>query len=261
MNWLVFPALVLSLLLFPVGEKSICLCSTRSMKAGLLVLWFVLGIPGFLFPLYYTHWFDRVEWYYAFRAVPFVELTAAGAGLFAGALAALCTPYRFVCLAILCGGIVIPHIKPVLGRMPPDGFANQWSGGVCLQSTPSSCGLASAASVFSVLGEFVTERELAEECFTYTGGTENWYLARAFSRRGLDVTVRITSGVPDDLQLPAIAGVRIGTVGHFIAILGETDQVVFLGDPLVGRSETSKNSVSDAYEFTGFFMEVQRPER
>ena len=258
MNWLAFPALIVSLLLFPVGYTILKRCSSGSVKAGILVLWFVLGIPGFLFPLYYTHWFDRAEWYYVFRAIPFVELAAAGAGLFAGALAALYRPGRVLCLAILCGGMLVPHIKPLLGRMPADSFSDHWNDGVCLQSTPSSCGPASAASIFRTFGVAVTERELADECFTYIGGTENWYLARAFSRRGLDATVRIESGFPEDLQLPVIAGVKIGAVGHFIAILGKNDQAILFGDPLVGRSEIPSKDLHNAYDFTGFFMEVCR---
>ena len=49
------------------------------------------------------------------------------------------------------------------------------------------------------------------------------------------VNYRIEEGFPDDLALPAIAGVRLGGVGHFIAILGLEDEGLVVGDPLVGR--------------------------
>lgn len=71
-------------------------------------------------------------------------------------------------------------------------------------------------------GVAANEKQLAGECLTSRGGTEIWYIARAFERRGFSANVRIQS--PNDLSppIPAIAGVVLpGGAGHFIAILNE----------------------------------------
>ena len=193
-NWLMIPTLIAAWLLFVVGQASIRRCQRKGEAIGLLGVSIVLGIPGFLLPLYYLHWFDDAIWFYQFRSIPAIELTAAGAGLFAGGLAGLIKRQAFLSrallIAVLTLGIVIPYLKPLLGPLPSHSFTDQWRDDVCLQSTASSCGAASAATVLKALGQHVTERELAHECFTYAGGTENWYVARAFRRRGYRVTYR-----------------------------------------------------------------------
>lgn len=50
---------------------------------------FLAGVPGFVMPLYYLHVFDDAQWFYQCRSPPFIELTASGAGLFAGMPAGL----------------------------------------------------------------------------------------------------------------------------------------------------------------------------
>lgn len=213
-----------------------------------------------MLPLYYLHWFDHAAWFYEFRSLPCTELTAAGAGLFAGALAELVGGpkllIRPLTLALLCLGIALPHLKPILAPVAVGSFADHWQDGVCLQSTRSSCGAASAATVFKALGVNLTEREIAQECLTYAGGTENWYLARAFRRRGFTVTYRFEQGVPRDLHTPAIAGVRVGGNGHFIPILTQDAELLVTGDPLVGREVTARDQATDHFAFTGFFMEI-----
>ncbi|MDF7800393.1 cysteine peptidase family C39 domain-containing protein [Pontiellaceae bacterium B1224] len=210
--------------------------------------------------LYYLHWFDDAKWFYVFRSLPFTELTAAGAGLFAGALSErmkesglLNTP---VYVALLCIGIVIPYLKPILDPLSKEQLNDRWKDDVCLQSTPSSCGAASAATVFKLLGLNMQESELAEECLTSSGGTENWYIARAFRKRGFGVNYRIEKQFPPDLKLPAIAGVRVGNYGHFIAILERSNGVYITGDPLKGREEIPVDLILNAFDFTGFFMEI-----
>jgi hypothetical protein len=259
-NWLVIPTLALALLLFMVGERSIRCCRTRTGKLATIATWFALGVPGILLSLYYLHWFDDAKWFYEFRSIPFTELTAAGAGLFAGGLSGLLSGRRLASrgflVAILTLGIIVPYLKPVVAPVPSSRFLDRWRDDVCLQSTPSSCGVASAATVFKALGVRVTEREIARECFTYLGGTENWYIARAFRRRGFAVNYRIGRGVPADLRTPAIAGVRVGGVGHFIAVMENAKETFVTGDPLVGRREVSAADITNAFDFTGFFLEI-----
>jgi len=254
-------ALAIALLLFPVGQRSVRRCATKGGRLGVLALWLLLAVPGFLFPLYYLHWFDDAKWYCEFRSFPFAEFTAGGAGLFAGGLAELAKPSQlfspWILAAILCLGLAAPYLKPVLSPLPDSRFADRWKDGVCLQSTPSSCGAASAATVFKMLGMDLGERQIARECYTYSGGTENWYIARTFRRRGYSVNYRIGNGLPADLHTPAIAGVRVGGFGHFIAILDRSNGEYSVGDPLVGSQKVPEDCIAEKFDFTGFFMEIR----
>ncbi|MDH3345555.1 MAG: hypothetical protein OEL75_00050, partial [Kiritimatiellaceae bacterium] len=184
MNWLVAPTLIIALFLFFVGQRSAQCCRTWMSRTGLAALYFFIGLPGFLFSLYYFHWFDHAEWFYEFRSLPMTELTACGAGLLVGFLAELFkeaeVPSRFFLIVLLCLGIMIPYLKPLISPLDFSRFVERWEKGVCLQSTPSSCGPASAATIFKSFGIDVTEREIAKECFSSEGGTENWYLTRDF---------------------------------------------------------------------------------
>jgi hypothetical protein len=240
-------------------------CRTPKSRAACLALCLVMGVPGFLFPLYYLHLFDNAKWFYEFRSLPLTELSAAGAGLSAGALAGFVQGTKLVSrsfLAIVLSiGIVVPHLKPVVAPVVRGCFMDHWQDGVCLQSTESSCGPASAATVFRTFGIDINERDLAKECYTYAGGTEHWYLARAFRRRGLDVRFRVQKGLPVDLRTPAIAGVRVGRIGHFIVIVAEAGNTYIIGDPLVGRSLVSRDRIEKELNFVGIFMEIgKKPE-
>jgi hypothetical protein len=261
-NLLLIPTLVFALVLFWAGEKLFLHFKNAKSRSILFIAAFVIAIPGFMITLFYLHLYDDAKWFYEFRSFPFTELTASGTGLFAGLLAGAIKNRKWISrpflIAILCIGLMIPYLKPIAAPLSPDRLSDQWQDGVCLQSTTSSCGAASAATVFKTFGIDLTEKEIAKECFTYSGGTENWYLARAFRKRGLNVNYRITQELPADLQLPAIAGVIENGFGHFITILSHDNGVYTTGDPLIGRSEHKAAALTDRYKFTGFFMEIQK---
>src|SRR5262249_53711001 len=152
---------------------------------------------GLLFAAYYGHWFDRAEWYYAARAVVGSELLAGGLGFGAGAANAaiarwpvargsLTIQSAAAFTVILIAGLVllIPYTKPLIAPIGVP-LQDHWSNGVCIQSTPSTCGPSSAATILHYFGVEAKESQLARECFSSGGGTENWYIARALRRRGL----------------------------------------------------------------------------
>jgi hypothetical protein len=113
--------------------------------------------------------------------------------------------------------------------------------------------------LLNLLGQPASEQEIAREAFTSRGGTENWYLARALRRRGLDVAFDIEPTGSSTIPSPAIAGVVLrGGVGHFIAVLGSADDTVTIVDPLDGKHTLDRAALSDRYRFTGFFMTVRR---
>lgn len=253
MNWLLIPTILLSGLLYIAGKR----LAGRNMAAA-IGLGAILAVPGLLMPLYYLHLFDSAAWYYEFRSWPYIELSAAGCGFLLGALATCsrkAAPIAFGWTALTVV-LFIPYAKPIVRPLPASSYRNRWVDGVCLQSTPSSCGAASAATVLRSLGIHTTEKQMAQECFTCRGGTENWYLARALRRRGCQVRFRVEDGFLRDAKLPLIAGVRVRKFGHFIAILSEKDGVYRCADPLVGLQRVSASQIRNKFDFTGFALEV-----
>jgi ABC-type bacteriocin/lantibiotic exporter with double-glycine peptidase domain len=156
--------------------------------------------------------------------------------------------------------VLLPFVKPLLDPIDTDRLHDRCDGEVCLQSTFSTCGPSSAATLLKAFGQTTSEKQLAREALTSRGGTEIWYIARAFERRGFRARVLIQQ--PESLSppSPAIAGVILpGGVGHFIAILSETSGEVAIGDPMKGKLIVPKEDLRKYYNFTGFFL-VIRPE-
>lgn len=219
--------------------------------------------PGVAFTLYYLHWFDGAAWFYAFRSLPASELSAAGTGLLAGLLQAEVVrrrlPARTLVPALTLAGLFVPYMKPLLSPLDRSTLRAACPDGFCLQSSASTCGPASVASILRLFDVNETEATLAREAFTSSGGTESWYLARAVRRRGLSARWVMTAPPVGALPVPAVAGVVLpGGAGHFIAVLGENDSSYVLNDPMYGRVIVPKARLASAYRFTGFFMVVER---
>jgi hypothetical protein len=266
-NFLFLPTFLGALLFFLAGMK----IASSPRPAIHLLVWFIvaamMAVPALLFVVYYGHILDRAAWFYSFRAAPFSELTASGLGLGAGLLVGIerRSPVKrgvgrrlFVPgVGLLCGAVLfVPYLKPFLApiRVP---LQDKWSQNVCLQSSPSTCGPASAATLLRGFHIPVSERDLAREAFSYRGGTENWYVARALQRHGVATHYLISAPDPTVLPFPAMAGVQMGGVrwgGHFITILGQEGNRYVIGDPLVGRLLLTREQLRSRYYFTGFFL-------
>jgi hypothetical protein len=96
------------------------------------------------------------------------------------------------------------------------------------------------------------------EAHSYSGGTEAWYLARAARARGFDARFEFGSGFSPERGLPAVIGVRLGSIGHFIAILDQEGDRFIVGDPLIGQELLSREEMEQRYDFTGFHMRIKR---
>jgi ABC-type bacteriocin/lantibiotic exporter with double-glycine peptidase domain len=109
-------------------------------------------------------------------------------------------------------------------------------------------------------GQKSTEAQIARECFISRSGTEAWYLARMFRKRGLNVHFAFQPDPGQPWPVPAIAGVRLpqsGNTGHFITVLDYRGDKYVIGDPLDGMTTQSQSELHDAYNFTGFFLAVR----
>jgi hypothetical protein len=253
------PAIVPTFLLacgwFAAGES----CYKRWLRLSLAV-GVLLAVPCALAVLYYSHLFDNAIWYYNLRTVPLIELTFSGIGFLSGVIHrwndAETRVGRAAVPVVFAVILLIPFMKPILEPLDTAALQDKCTGSVCLQSSYATCGPASAATLLRGLGKSVTERELAVDSYTYAGGTEAWYLARAIRRRGAEAEFVFSDST---LPSPSIAGVRMGG-GHFIAIERVTQEAVTFVDPLTGESTATPAELHARYQFTGFFLRV-RPGR
>jgi hypothetical protein len=261
-NPLAIPTVLAAAALLWLGSTLERKIAGATMRRWLVFTGSLLAIPGCLFILYYTHLFDSFAWFYNFRALRFTELSFAGLGFMMGFLHAWFQPERWheklIAPITLAALVFVPFMKPVLVPLDLGTLRDDCPGEVCMQSTLSTCGPSSAATILKSFGQKTSEKQLATECYTYRGGTEIWYIARALRRRGFDVHVVIQPPQSTSLPAPAIAGVVLGMgVGHFIAVLDETSDQVTIGDPMKGKLVIKKDELKNYYRFTGFFLVVR----
>jgi len=265
MNWLGSFAVALGFLGYFLGLY----CArkvTGRVSAFLAVFALVLAVPAIIYDLYYTKVLGEPIWLYRVRAVPGTELLASLAGLLAGWVQGRMVPHlrlsslgkRFLVPVVFGFAISLPYLKPLLRPLRSGTLREEWKGEACLQSTPSTCGPAAAATIVRRLGGRLSERELAREGFTSRSGTENWYLARTLRRHGFQTDFLLSD--PSKVPLPAIAGVRLrslGNAGHFVALLERDGDRLVVADPMEGLSTNTVANLKGAYEFTGFFLLIR----
>ena len=259
MVWL---TLALAAALFGLGVLAERKLVSRATRICALSIGFLVAVPGLLFVLYYTHLFDGAAWFYEFRALGASELAACGLGFVVGFIHSSLQPSthgeRLAAPAILLALLLVPYSKPWLGPLDLTRLSARCDGEVCMQSTLSTCGPASAATILNSLGAKTSEKELATERHTYQGGTESWHLARAIRRRGFAARFQIEPENPRSLPSPAIAGVVLrGGDGHFIAVLSQTPDHVVIADPMKGKLAIGRADLRRAYRFTGFFLVIE----
>jgi hypothetical protein len=262
LNWMLVPTLILALLLFFAGRGWVRRARGAGAKVALLLAGWVAASPGLIYAFYYELEFQDWKGFLELRTLRGSEILAAGMGLLAGALAGL-PPKRSPILsgllvAALMLLVAVPYGKQLFWPLQMDRSLGAWTGEVCRQSTGSTCGPACVATLLKRFGINATEEELARECHTTAGGTENWYMARVLRSHGLHVEYRILPAPPTSLPIPSIAGVRVGGSGHVVTVLGQTDKLYLIGEPFTGRREISKKDVFIKYQFTGFFLVVSK---
>lgn len=243
---------------------------TKRMTVKKRVLWTMvavgLALPGASFAAYYAHLVEVPAWYYEFRSWRGIEASLIFVGIAGGLVASLMGRIsRMLPLLMVVLFVTVPFVKPFLGPFYDGALRDHWDGDVCLQSTYSTCGAASAASILKQYGLTVSETTLAKEAHSYQGGTEVWYLARAIRRRGLQAQMHVTRGgrgfllADSSAGLPGIFGVTFGQTGHFITLLSRDESGRFhVGDPLRGSEILTEEELRKRYVFTGFSMRVSK---
>lgn len=214
--------------------------------------------PALLFALYYLHVLPERAWFYTLRSWPGTEMLVVFVGCAGGAAASMLPRLLLgVPFSVVLTLGVAPYIKPIIGPVPDSAFQERWKGEACLQSTLSTCGPASVSTILRRLGVSSTEQEIARAAFSYVGGTEAWYLARYVRHKGLVARFDFRPTFSPDAGQPALVGVRMGSAGHFIAVLEVRDGEVTFVDPLEGKQRLSLPEFQSRYKFTGFHMVVK----
>lgn len=151
MNLLGTLALIAALAAFSLTYRT---ARNRSWKlrAGWLVAMAVLSFPACLMALYYLHVLPEWSWFYTFRSWAGSEFCVVPLGA-ASALFATLLPRMLLVLPLsgFLGSSLVPYLKPVLGPIHEEDFADHWEDGVCRQSTFSTCGPASLATILAAM--------------------------------------------------------------------------------------------------------------
>ena len=135
-------------------------------------------------------------------------------------------------LSLAAGYTITPIARPLLAPVETDPTAS-WCGDACLQTHPSTCAPAAAATLLRSAGVPGDERTLAETCLTSSAGTEPLGLFRGLaiaSDRHL-CRPRVASRDPNQWrrrdQLPNVALVRFSespVSGSLPRFLGPRDE-------------------------------------
>jgi hypothetical protein len=256
MNLLGALALVVALVAFSLTFRVARNRSWKVRSAWLLAMG-VLSVPACLMALYYLHVFPEWAWFYTLRSWPGSEFCVVPLGAASALFATLLSRTLLVLpLGGFLGASLVPYLKPLLGPIEEKDFADHWEEGVCRQSTYSTCGPASLATILRSHGVKVTEREIARSAHSYQGGTEAWYLARYARAKGMETRFVFREFFDPEAEFPAIVGVKIGASGHFIAVLDCMDGRVTVADPLYGREILSLDEFHERYRSTGFHLVI-----
>lgn len=254
-NFHLFLSLIFGLCCFAISFQLRKRLENKTIRAILSALFLLLALPGLLMVGYYFHVVKAGIWFVEFRAINHIEVLNSLLGLgfgfwFSGKNS------KWVGVVLLIVLLMAPYIKPIIRPLSID-KEKGWNGEVCLQSTGATCGPASLATIFNVFGIHKHESEIAKASYSSNSGTEIWYLLRYAKSNGLNYNCMEKHNIME-VQPPAIVGVYLGNIGHFITILGIQQDSVIIGDPLDGRNGYPKTKFEQIYRMDGFVVEFRK---
>lgn len=265
MYWTALLVLGLGFALCELGWNLLPKVYSRRNQRLFLIGSAILALPAVVYDLFYLHAFDNWVWLLELRSRPGAEFLAVGLGVFFGILDGYFRERSFISrgfvVFVLGVGLAVPFLKPVFRPLKADSLRDRWEGDVCLQSSASTCGPASAATILKRFGLPASEAVLARDAHTSASGTEIWYLVRTLRQRGLQCQFRTRLVDWSAVRPPAIVGVTLpGTgSGHFVALLGANGSRYEVADPLTGRHVIEPLDLRATHVFTGFAVEVSLP--
>ena len=252
----VFLSAFLAVLAF-ILTRMVCDRIKFPMRILILLSASLLSIPSLLCGIYYLHVIPDYTWFYTIRSYAAFDGLVLFVGI-AGGCAASFLPRLLIGFPLF--GVIfissIPLLKPVFSPLDFGLLHDSWNGDACLQSTASTCGPASICSILKYYHIDSSEKEVACAAHSYTGGTEAWYLARYVRNKGLYPNFIFNKTFSPDVALPALVGVTFFGIGHFIAVISNSNDNVTFIDPLSGKQTVPMSEFLKRYKFTGFHMSV-----
>lgn len=157
--------------------------------------------------------------------------------------------------------VIVPFLDPVFLYVKMKGTDTWIEDGVCIQTTNSTCGAASAVTVLREFDIEAEERELAlAASTTRSWGTSEHMLARGIEQMyhddGISCEVKVFDE-PGQLKncCPVIAIVKYRPmVDHYVAVLAVDDKMVLIGDPLSGRERLTRQEFKDKWRQIGIVV-------
>ncbi|WP_434777071.1 cysteine peptidase family C39 domain-containing protein [Neisseria sp. Ec49-e6-T10] len=243
-----------------------------SNKYLYLIVSFIFALLSLSIPVAYLS--DAIganPLYAQFRATPYTELFIVFFSPFTGALSSYLANHcnhskpRHISRLILCLLITlfytsIPFIKPLIRPLPQHTIGHQWFKGIALQTTPSTCGPSSLATILKGYGTVDTEANIAKQAFSSSTGTENWYLARYAHQQGYQYRF-LHEPELGKVPTPSIIGVKLGRIGHFITLLGHNGDTYTIADSLDGLHHLTTEEFKQRYVYNGFVLHIEKSAR
>jgi len=160
----------------------------------------------------------------------------------------VCVQYSL--LPFLMPALVWSHVASLRTEIDRDG--------VCLQTTPYTCGPASSVTALRKIGIDAKESELGLAMYTSPalgtpGDVVSDVLQNRYASQGLRCSYRHFDSV-DEMRgtLPVVAIVRYGFMcDHYVAVLEVSDAAVTVGDPLIGKVRYSRHDFEQKWRAMG----------
>lgn len=259
------PAILTALAAFILFRRLYLVSKTVTVRIILILAGMVLAIPSVLFVSNYMLLIPCADWFVELHSLPGAEITSGLAGALLGVMYAssrlrpgkLNLPILAFFTIFTAGLVITPFAKQVCYGMNYSYLGNRRQDGICLQTSPYTCVPASAATIIRMLGDNVTERELAQAAGTTSRGTEVWYLTRALRKRGYEPDFGIVKSLRQ-APVPSVVGVKLGSIGHVVVLLEKNDKGVVIGEPLRGRHEYNWKTFQRLYRPTGTYITIER---
>ncbi|MBW8039254.1 MAG: hypothetical protein FVQ85_04575 [Planctomycetes bacterium] len=157
---------------------------------------------------------------------------------------------------------VLPFLLPALIKDDLSNLeTNVNSNGICFQSRAYTCGPAAAVTALKRLGLSANEGEIAVLSYTSPiAGTLPTCLSSALQDRygaeGLKSQYRYFDSI-NQLRNAGItlAVVKVGFMSsHCVAVLGVSDHIITIADPVVGRMLMSHEQFEEIWQFSGIVL-------
>ena len=261
-NHNIYIVLILGIILFYLGRV---LAKKINNNIFVILLLITISLPAISFIFYYFHLIDNKIDYIEFRSINNIEILTIFLGLLIGYISKITSKNVkdrkgfSIYLGLTVIFLLIPFIKPIISPVNKyNKIQNKWKDDICIQTTGSTCGPSSMATIFKFYGINKTEEEIARNAFTSGSSTELWYLIRYARNQGLKVKVYNNKKL-NEIPSPAIIGTKIGgNVGHFITILEKKDNKFIIGDSLTGKKEMEQNDFEKEYVYDGIGIHIMK---